>query len=343
MSSRKGFELSNADRKVIEALHRSFPLALVPDSFKPYAELSRIHKPAGIMMCYFPFLYGTMLVGSLGYNIAILDMIMANAKLLLLCFFMRGAFCTWNDIIDQDIDRQVSRTRTRPVARRATSTTNAMIWTTVQMLLLIGTFALFPRNCFIYAIPFLVLSTIYPFTKRWTHHPQLILGFAFSFGVFLAFPVFGYSISLNIREAPSVDVTAATSLGAAIIFWTLINCTIYAAQDTEDDAKAGVGSTMIYWGDAGRTFLRILGLLMMVSLTAISFVVKDLSPAGGTVYTALTCGGTALGLLSMVEAVDLEDPASCAWWFNYGNVLVGFGISSGLVGEYFAGTMLLKR
>ena len=84
------------------------------------------------MMFYLPCLYGTFLVGCLGNEINLLSMGIANMNLFLLSFLMRGMLCTWNDVIDQDIDRQVARTRIRPIARGAISTTQAVIWTLIR-------------------------------------------------------------------------------------------------------------------------------------------------------------------------------------------------------------------
>ena len=328
--------LSATEQKLLEDCHKQWPLRTLPDAVKPYAELIRIHKPAGIMMFYFPCLYGTFLVGALGYDIDLITMVTVNAKLLLLSFLLRGMLCTWNDIIDQDIDRQVTRTRIRPLARRAISTTSALIWTIIQTVMVLAAFSTLPKDCFISVLPFLALHVLYPFTKRITHHPQLILGFALLLGVFISFPALGHSISFSV-SASDTSATSAFCLSAAIIFWTLINDTIYAAQDVNDDRKAGVGSTMVYWGDAAHMFLRILGLFQLLSLVAVSFAIKESAPVSSVVYTALTCGGTALGLFNMIESVDLKDPTSCGWWFNRGNMLVGYCIGSGLIGEYFAG------
>ena len=112
----------DTDRKELERIHHSWPLCILPDAAKPYAELLRVHRPAGVAMFYFPYLYGTFLVGVLGWEKDLTTILTANAKLLLLCFFMRGALCTWNDVLDQEFDRQVARTRIRPMARNAVST-----------------------------------------------------------------------------------------------------------------------------------------------------------------------------------------------------------------------------
>ncbi|KAI1180226.1 putative 4-hydroxybenzoate polyprenyl transferase [Nemania sp. FL0916] len=334
-------KLSPQERQTLRALHESFPLNAIPGAARPYAELIRIHRPTGILMFYFPCLYGTFLVGALGHPVPVSDMAEANAKLFLLSFLLRGTLCSWNDILDQDFDRQVTRTRIRPLARGAVSTTAALLWTWAQTTLVFGAFALLlPRLCLIYAAPFLALHVLYPFAKRWTHHPQLMLGFAHSLGVFVAFPALGQRISVGGYGDSVSNAAGAVFLCAGVIFWTLVNDTIYAAQDVADDAKAGVGSTILYWGDSTRTFLRVLGALTVLSLLAITFVIRGLSPAGGTLYTALTCGASALALFSMVEWVDLNEPASCGWWFNKGNLLVGCGIGSGLVGEYLANLLL---
>ena len=283
--------LNDHEKKALRECHESWPLRILPDVVTPYAELIRIQKPAGIMMFYFPCLYGTLLFSCLDNNIGLSSITVANAKLFLLSFLLRGILCSWNDIIDQDIDRQVARTRIRPLARRAISTSQAAVWTLAQMVLLYGAFTSLPRGCFTYARPFLVLHVLYPFTKRVMHHPQLVLGFAHCLGIFISLPTLGQS--MRIREFQA-HTASAFCLSAAIIFWTLLNDTIYAAQDVEDDLKAGVGSTTAYWGDLTRTFLRILGVLQLLSLAAVSLILKNSTSSNAIIYSTLTCGGTGL-------------------------------------------------
>jgi 4-hydroxybenzoate polyprenyltransferase len=325
--------------QVVQAIHRSWPLWMLPDFLKPYGELLRLHRPAGIAMFYFPCLYGTFLVGALAeaQSTEFLGRIAEeNVKLLVLSFLLRGVLCTLNDIIDKEVDRQVQRTRIRPLARAAVSVRAALIFTALQVGVVGLCFqALFPRDCLSAALPFLALHIFYPFAKRLTHHPQFILGIAHMNGIFMSFPALGVPALKLTQLSPSSS--SAVSLGMAILFWTLLNDTIYAAQDLTDDKKAGVGSTMIYWEHHARAFLRVLGLLTVVALLGISFVMTTmLSPARGVLYTAFTCGGTGLGLYLMVELVNLNDPASCGWWFNRGNVMVGVAIASGLIVECLA-------
>lgn len=337
MSKKSDFALNATEKQALDRFHKSWPLRFVPDSMKPYAELLRIHKPAGVAMFYFPCLYGTFLVGALGWKPDLKSMVLVNMQLLLLSFLMRGALCTWNDVLDQDLDRQVARTRIRPLARKAVSTTNALIFTAVQAVLVWLCLNDLPGKCLTYALPFLALHVFYPFSKRLTNHPQFILGIAHSSGVFISFPALGQKLSIQAEY--NTNFISAVAMSLAILFWTLLNDTIYAAQDIEDDKKAGIGSTMIAWEGQAKNILRGLALLTVVALAVVSTILKYNSPFGGAIYTALTVVGTAAGLWLMVEGVNLEDPASCGWWFNQGNVLVGMAIGSGLVGEYLASAL----
>ena len=335
MAILKTRDLMQSDQQSIQKIHNCWQMRSLPASAKPYAELLRIHKPAGIAMFYLPCLYGTFLVGLHGPARDFPSLVLINSKLLLLSFLLRGTLCTWNDLLDQDIDRQVARTRIRPIARGAVSSAQALIFTISQGLLVAACFRTMPLNSFRYALPFLALHIAYPLAKRSTHHPQLVLGFAHSLGIFIAFPALGQELPRKPRlDSP---LLGALSLGLAIVFWTVLNDTIYAAQDLEDDKKASVGSTMIYWEQNAKVFLRILAVLTVAALLVVGVNLKSIPPYHGIFYNVLTCGGTAVGLLLMVEWVNLKDPVSCGWWFNRGNVLVGVAIASGIVGEYIAG------
>ena len=133
---------------------------------------------------------------------------------------MRGMLCTWNDVIDQDIDCQVARTRIRPIARGAISTTQAVIWTLIQIFLVLVTFLTLPKGCFVYTLPFLGLHILYPFGKRVTRHPQLILGFAHSLGIFVSFLALGQSIPLSL-DTRCANAAGAFCLSAAMVFGIL--------------------------------------------------------------------------------------------------------------------------
>lgn len=342
MAPNEALQLNASERAALEEMHGSWPLNAIRHAFKPYAELMRVHRPAGIMIFYFPCLYGVFLAGILTPSIDVGTILVTNAKLFLLSFLMRTTFCTWNDILDQDLDRQITRTRIRPLARRAVSTTNALVFTAFQAWLLLSVFAFLPWSCFIYAIPFLLIHIVYPLTKRWTYHSQLVLGLGVALGPVIAFPALDLSLwpsgSLwSLSASDQTHTCSAVLLGAAIVLWTLLNDTIYEAQDLADDPSAGVKSGILYWGEGTRTYLRIMAVLLLLTLGALALVMRDSALTGGMVYAALTCGGTAIGLMWMIEGVDLKDPVSCGWWFHRGNMVLGWAIASGLIGEYLVG------
>ena len=205
-----------SDALKIALVHDTWQIRYFPKSAKPYVELVRLHKPAGIAMFYFSCLYGTFLVGLLRPGIGLKSIILANAKLLLLSFLLRGALCTWNDILDQDFDRQVERTRVRPIARCDVSIVNAGTFTLVQATLIAACFRYILPNCFVYRIPFLGLHIFYPFTKRYTNHPQIILGFAHSYSIFISFPVLRRSLSINFSA--DIQLKAAIFFCLAVVF-----------------------------------------------------------------------------------------------------------------------------
>ena len=307
-----------------------WPVYLFPDSVKPYGELVRIHRPAGLVLCYFPSLFGTLLVGALGKCASPTAMLLVNLKLLILSFFLRNTFVTLNDIVDQDIDRQVERTRTRPLARGALSTREAVIFLISQAVLLFAGFCTLSRHCLLYSLPFLVLHTSYPWAKRFTHHPQVVLGVANSIGIYWAFPALGQKLGPEF----GANTTGAAYLTLSVFIWTITFDTIYAAQDLQDDKKVGVGSTTVYWGTSTKALLRVLAVIQVITLFAITELIREQSQSSGILCLVFTCLGTSLGLGIMIEKVDLDDPVSCGWWFNRGNVLVGITMASGIACEY---------
>ena len=134
----------------------------------------------------------------------------------------------------------MARTRVRPLARKAISTQEALAWNLLQAVSTLAVYLWLPGACLTYSIPFFGLHLLYPFAKRFTDHPQLVLGFAYSLGIFVAFPALGQALYPFDSGVPPGNNMGAYSLTAVIVFWTLLNDTIYSAQDVEDDAKAGL-------------------------------------------------------------------------------------------------------
>ena len=150
---------------------------------------------------------------------------------------MRGAGCTWNDITDRDLDAQVERTRSRPIPAGQVSVPQAAVFLVVQALIGLAVLLQFNRFAVMTGIASLVIVAVYPFMKRITWWPQIVLGLAFSWGALM-----GFAVTLG-----RIDATALL-LYAGSIAWVIGYDTIYAHQDAEDDALIGVKSTALLFG-----------------------------------------------------------------------------------------------
>jgi len=129
---------------------------------------------------------------------------------------MRGAGCTINDLWDRNLDPHVERTRLRPLARRAVSPRNAIIFTGGQLLAGLAVLLQFPHECLYYGIPSLLFVATYPLAKRVTYYPQFVLGLTFSWGAIMGFPALGIDLLAN-----NAALVAAGCLYASNVAWTL--------------------------------------------------------------------------------------------------------------------------
>lgn len=302
-------------------------LSLLPPSWVPYAQLMRIDKPGGLYAFYFPYVIGLNYASCLsehGSSVPSPVLVLNRAALFLIgSVFLRGAACTWNDNMDQEYDRKVARCRFRPIARGAVSSNQGHLFTIAQTIIGSTLFTQLPSECLYDAIPITVLFAIYPFGKRFTDYPQLILGFPFAFAIFMA------CHSLGMNPFTQETFPSAITLVFANVFWTMVYDTIYAHQDKEDDQKAGVKSMAVKFRDSTK-FLTSALAVGIISLLVTTGVFMDMS----WLYFLLTCGATTISIAVMIVKVDLDVPASCMWWFTWGFWLVGGSLVSGFVGEY---------
>ena len=205
---------------------------LLPAAARPYALLARLDRPIGWWLLFWPCAWGVALAGG---AIERWDLLL---WLLLGSIAMRGAGCVYNDIVDRDLDRQVARTRSRPLASGAVSLKAAWIW--LALLCLIGLIVWLQMNgtAKLVALGSLALVAAYPFMKRITWWPQAWLGLVFSWGVLVGWlaivPEFRWAMVL---------------LYAGSIFWVIGYDTIYALQDREDDALVGIRSSALRLGE----------------------------------------------------------------------------------------------
>lgn len=226
-------------------------LRRLPPVLLPYARLMRLDRPIGTWLLLLPCWWGLAIAPlqwiSLWY--ALLFALGAVA--------MRGAGCVINDMIDRKIDRQVERTRSRPLASGEVQLWQALIL--LALLLLIGFGVLWQFNAFTFWLGFMALGLVvaYPFAKRLTDWPQLVLGLAFNWGALL-----GWTAATGSLGWP------ALWLYLAGIFWTLGYDTIYAHQDKRDDAIIGVRSLALKLGERSREWIGGFYLAMLLLLAA---------------------------------------------------------------------------
>ncbi|ODN71615.1 4-hydroxybenzoate octaprenyltransferase [Methylobrevis pamukkalensis] len=269
----------------------------VPMRLRPYAQLARLDRPIGWWLLMWPCWWSAALVaGAVGRP-------WPDVWHLLLFFVgsvvMRGAGCTWNDITDRDIDAKVERTRSRPIPAGRVSAKAAAVF--MALLGLVGLAVLLQFNRFTIGLGLasLLIVLVYPFMKRVTGHPQVVLGLAFSWGALVAWSaVVGW-----LEMAPIL-------LYFGCVAWVVGYDTIYAHQDREDDAMIGLGSTALTYGSQTRPFLAGC-YLVTVMLFGIA-----LFSAGAGVLAWLGLAAFAAQLASQVIRLDIDDGALCLALFK---------------------------
>jgi len=218
---------------------------------KPNAlwRLMRFDRPIGILLLLWPTLWALVIAG---------DGSPSLKNVLIFCtgvVLMRAAGCIMNDIADRDFDPHVERTRCRPLAAGELTVREALIAFFVMMLLAFGLVLM--TNVLTIKMAFFgaVLASTYPFFKRWTHFPQVVLGLAFGWGIPMAFAAEnGYVASI------------AWLILLINVIWSVIYDTLYAMVDRDDDISLGLKSTAILFGEHDLLILRILKMLMIVLL-----------------------------------------------------------------------------
>jgi 4-hydroxybenzoate polyprenyltransferase len=203
---------------------------------RPYLRLARLDRPIGSWLLLLPCWWSAALAASVARDLSQLPLDIA--LFFLGAFAMRGAGCTWNDITDRDLDAKVERTRSRPIPAGQVSVKQALVFLVAQALVGLAVLLQFNRFAVATGIASLLIVVIYPFMKRITWWPQVVLGLAFSWGALM-----GFAVRLG-----RIDATALV-LYAGSIAWVIGYDTIYAHQDAEDDALIGVKSTARLFGE----------------------------------------------------------------------------------------------
>ena len=269
---------------------------LAPAWTRPYLRLARLDRPIGSWLLLLPCWWSVGLAAVSAHRAidwwhALLFFIGA--------FAMRGAGCTWNDIVDRDLDARVERTRSRPIPSGQVSVARAAAFLVLQALIGLAVLLQFNRATIFIGLASLVVVAIYPFMKRITYWPQIVLGLAFSWGALMGWPaIFG-----------TLDPPALL-LYAGSISWVIGYDTIYAHQDREDDALIGIKSTALLFGERTRPML---ALFFAAAVVLIGWA--GWSAGGGLVF-AIGLLAFASHLAWQVFRLDINDPALCLALFK---------------------------
>jgi 4-hydroxybenzoate polyprenyltransferase len=282
-----------------------------PSKWNAYWRLMRFDRPIGILLLLWPTFWALWMAGE-GFPSTRNVVIFALGVVL-----MRAAGCIMNDVADRDFDPHVERTRTRPLAAGELSTREAVALFGVLMLLAFGLVLLTNPLTVKLALVGAALASSYPFFKRFTHFPQVVLGLAFGWGMVMAF-------SAETGAVPSV----AWFLLAINTLWSVIYDTLYAMLDRDDDLAIGVKSTAILFGRHDLLILRILKVCMIAMLVALGVYSSFSWPwyAGVAVAAAL--------FVRQQWRVRGRDPKACFDAFLNNNY-VGLAIFIGLCGHYY--------
>lgn len=275
-----------------------------PSSAQPYLRLARFDRPIGAWLLLFPCWWAQALAelasGHSRPNLWFLFLFLIGA------FVMRGAGCAYNDIVDRDIDASVARTQGRPIPSGQITVWQAAVFMACLCLLGLAVLLQFNTVTVWLAIGSLALVAVYPFMKRLTYWPQVVLGLTFKWGALV-----GWTAVRGTLDWP------ALALYAGSVLWTIGYDTIYAHQDKEDDLALGLKSTAIRFGPATKPWVAGIyaGAVALWCLAAWS------AGAGPGTATGLVIAG--LCLAWQVVTLDTAEPANCLARFK-SNRIVGW-------------------
>jgi 4-hydroxybenzoate polyprenyltransferase len=277
---------------VADAPARNLVDRFAPAAILPYLRLARFDRPIGFFLLAFPCFWSVALAAR-----SIEDPYPDPWLLLLFAVgavAMRGAGCTYNDLVDREIDAQVARTRSRPLPSGQVSPRGAFIF--MLVLCLIGLLVLlsFNSTTIWLGLGVIPIVALYPFVKRFSYWPQAVLGLAFNWGALLGWPA-----ALGRLDWPAIV------LYAGAVAWTIGYDTIYAHQDREDDDLIGLKSTALRFGRATKPWLIALYSLAWLAITAAGLMAN----AG----TAFLIGmlAAAAQLTWQVATLDIDNAENC--------------------------------
>ena len=269
---------------------------LAPPAARPYLRLARLDRPIGSWLLLMPCWWS---LGLAGMRTGHFPSVWYIVLFFIGAFAMRGAGCTWNDLVDRDLDGLVERTRSRPIPSGQVSVAQATAFMVAQALVGFLVLLQFNRFTVLTGLASLLVVVIYPFMKRITYWPQIFLGLAFSWGALMGWPA-----TFARLDAPALVLYAGS------ISWVIGYDTIYAHQDREDDLMIGIKSTALLFGERTRPMLAAF-YAAAVALIGIAGLM-----AGGGFIFVLGMIAFAAHLAWQVLRLDINDSAHCLKLFK---------------------------
>jgi len=264
---------------------------VAPEWSRPYLRLARLDRPIGSWLLLLPCWWSAGLAAVAARQ----QVDLWHVVLFFIgAFAMRGAGCTWNDIVDRDLDKRVERTRSRPIPSGQVSVRAAAAFLVLQAVVGLAVLLQLDRFAIAVGIASLAIVAVYPFMKRFTYWPQIGLGLAFSWGALM-----GWAATFGRLDPP------AYLLYAGAIAWVIGYDTIYAHQDREDDALIGIKSTAILFGARTKPMLIICYALAVVLIALAGWL------AGGGVLFTVGLVAFAAHLAWQIVRLDIDDPLNC--------------------------------
>ena len=281
-----------------------------------FIELTRLKKPIGFMLLYWPCMWGLTLVYD--FNSSLNNYIFFGSLFLAGSILMRSAGCIVNDMVDKNFDQKVERTKNRPIASGKVSIKLALIYSIGLCGLAFLVLMNFNKLTIYMALLSMPLAFTYPLMKRITYWPQLFLGVTFNYGLVLAWISISNEISL---------VALAFYLGA--IFWTLGYDTIYGFQDIKDDEIIGVKSTSIKFKNDPKKFLTICYTIFIISLIYVGYLMKF-----EIFYFMFLIIPFYHLFIFQIKRLNISNTSSCLSKFKSNNFLGLFILINILVGKF---------
>ena len=276
-------------------------------------ELTRLNKPIGFMLLFWPCIWSLLL-----YSLHVGELVPISFFILFFIgsIIMRGAGCTWNDFLDKDYDKSVKRTKDRPLASSKIKITTAIFFLIIQLFVGLLILIQFNKLTIIFGCLSLIPVFIYPLMKRITWWPQVFLGITFNWGALLGW----MSVSNNFSSVYPLF------LYIACIFWTIGYDTIYAHQDKDDDLLLNLKSSAIKLGENTKY-----AMLIFYSIFFIIFAVILLNLSNSLIIH-IAILSLLVHLVSQIIYLDIDNSERCLKIFKSNNLL-GIQISFFLILE----------